>query len=326
MRLCASLPLSLCLAAAAVLGPVPSADARAGADPSCGGGDDPVFPVTTRIHGGPASYEIGGGFGTWYIDLTNTTRTTCADVHPVIVLVDDKRALKPSQPQLEFYDGTRALPVHFESTDEKELVGVFDGSGFAGFSVAPGKTVTVKVRLSLTSDAVSNMVTANAAVVQRHDKDGDWIGQSNDYRFGIGDGADSVPLPTDEPEATVTASVTAVGSTSASPSPSGSASSDAGLPSAGETGETGSADDTGEAVEAGRAGEAGEGGEGGEAGEAEGGRGGGGARGDHEDLASGPRAHELAATGSGVAPGVLAAVVALAAVGGGVRLLARGRR
>ena len=30
-----------------------------------------------------------------------------------------------------------------------------------------------------------NDVTANAAVVQRHDDDGDWVGQSNDYRFGI---------------------------------------------------------------------------------------------------------------------------------------------
>ncbi|MEU1409300.1 hypothetical protein ABZ471_44950 [Streptomyces sp. NPDC005728] len=188
MRLCASLS-PLCLAAAAVLGPL-SAGAAHADEASCAASGERDFPLTTRIHGGPGSYEAGGGYGTWYIDLTNTTRRTCGRIHPVVVLVDDKRALKPSQPKLDFYDGSRARPVTFASTDEQELVGVLDAEGFDGFTVAPGKTVTVKVRLSLTSDAAADQVTANAAVVQRRGEDGDWVGESNDYRFGIGEDAE----------------------------------------------------------------------------------------------------------------------------------------
>ncbi|MEV7733522.1 hypothetical protein AB0O75_15800 [Streptomyces sp. NPDC088921] len=141
-----------------------------------------AFPLTTRIHGGPAVYEAGGGYSVWYLDLTNTTRHTCADVHPVVVLVDERHVLKPSQPRLEFYDGPRTHAVSFERTDEDELVGAFGG---AGLTVGPGKTLTVKVRLALTPDAAPNEVTVNAAVVQRHGDDGDWVGQSNAYRFGI---------------------------------------------------------------------------------------------------------------------------------------------
>ncbi|MFG2355922.1 hypothetical protein [Streptomyces sp. NPDC048521] len=178
--------MSLCLAAAAVLVPVSSPAAHAEAPSSCAEGSaDRSFPLATRIHGGPGSYEAGGGYGTWYIDLTNTTRRTCTAVHPVVVLVDDKRALKPDQPKLEFYDGPRTRPVAFESTDEQELVGVLEGPGFGGFTVPPGATLSVKIRLALTSDAVPDQVTANAAVVQRRGKDGDWIGESNAYRFGI---------------------------------------------------------------------------------------------------------------------------------------------
>lgn len=195
MRLLHS-PVSLCLAAAALLAAAPPVRAEPPvALPSCVT-DDGAFPLTTRLHGGPDSYTAGGGFGTWYLDLTNTTGRTCTGIHPVVVLVDGKRALKPSQPRLEFY-GTpkgspdspadpadaRPHPVRFETTDEDELVGAFDG--FPGFTVGPRKTVTVKVRLAVTSDAVPNEVTANAAVVQRHDGDGDWVGQSNDYRFTI---------------------------------------------------------------------------------------------------------------------------------------------
>lgn len=210
MRLLHS-PASLCLAAAALLAAAPPVRAEPPvALPSCVT-DDGAFPLATRLHGGPDSYTAGGGFGTWYLDLTNTTGRTCTGIHPVVVLVDGKRALKPSQPRLEFYrtpkgspesrnsqdgqdghtgqtgrtgpDDDRPLPVRFETTDEDELVGAFDG--FPGFTVGPRKTVTVKVRLAVTSDAVPNQVTANAAVVQRHEGDGDWVGQSNDYRFTI---------------------------------------------------------------------------------------------------------------------------------------------
>ncbi|MEU0188903.1 hypothetical protein ABZ250_03365 [Streptomyces afghaniensis] len=200
MRLCT--PAHLCLAAATttvlLTGAHPAyADEPA---PACAAPDDHTFPLTTRIHGGPGTYAAGGEFGTWYVDLTNTTDRLCTGIHPVVVLVDDKRVLEPSQPRLEFFEGARAHPVRFEKTSEDELIGAFadDQDRFAGFTVGPGKTVSVKVRLALTSDAVPNEVTVNAAVVQRYDDDGDWVGQSNDYRFGIDA---ERPIDGDEPEA-----------------------------------------------------------------------------------------------------------------------------
>ncbi|MYR43537.1 hypothetical protein GTW67_16280 [Streptomyces sp. SID5910] len=112
--------------------------------------------------------------------------------------------MKPEQARLEFYDGDRPRPVIFEATDRDELIGAFgegEGKGeegvdaaFPGFTVGPGKTLTVKVRLALTSDTAPGQVTANAAVVQRRGDDGDWVGQSNDYRFRVGSGG-----PSDEP-------------------------------------------------------------------------------------------------------------------------------
>ncbi|MER7574499.1 hypothetical protein [Streptomyces sp. NPDC126514] len=177
LLLSASLFLPLALVAA------PGVAHAAGPESGCTASDGRSFPLTTRIHGGPSSYQAGGGYGTWYLELTNRTGATCENVHPVVVLVDEKRALTSAQPRLEFYAGSQTRPVRFETTDEDELVGAFEG--FPGFTVGPRGTVTVKVRLAVTSDAVPNRVTANAAVVQRHDDDGDWVGQSNDYRFGI---------------------------------------------------------------------------------------------------------------------------------------------
>ncbi|MFF9129442.1 hypothetical protein [Streptomyces sp. NPDC014806] len=166
--------------------PVRAVPARA-AGPACSGGDDsPDFPLRARIRGGPTAYEAGGGYGVWYLDLTNTTGGTCTAVHPVVVLVDQRRALTAAQPRLEFDDGARARTVKFETTDEDELVGAFgETDGFPGFSVGPRRTLTVTVRLAFTKDAVANEVTAEAAVVRRHDDDGDWVGQSNDYRFTV---------------------------------------------------------------------------------------------------------------------------------------------
>ncbi|MDX3576205.1 hypothetical protein PV663_04600 [Streptomyces sp. FL07-04A] len=206
MRLCP--PVSLCLAAAAALLPVPAhaevpVSARAEAGPGCAASGADGFPLTTRLRGGPDSYRPGGGFGAWYLDLTNTTRRACDDVHPVVVLVDAGHVLKPDQPRLEFYAGGRAHPVRFESTDDDELVGVFaddqGAGGFSGFRVEPGRTLTVKLRLALAPDTAPNVVTANAAVVQRHGDDGDWVGQSNDYRFAVGT-APATP-PATEPDA-----------------------------------------------------------------------------------------------------------------------------
>ncbi|KOV51922.1 hypothetical protein ADL00_38900 [Streptomyces sp. AS58] len=205
MRPCT--PASLCLAASAALlsaaGPAYSGPA-ADCAPSAGS----EFPITTRIHSAPGTYDAGGGYGTWSIDLTNTTARSCAGIHPVVVLVDERRALAPTQPKLEFYEGAHPHPVRFERTDEDELVGVFD-DGFPGFTVAPGRTLTVRVRLALTSDAVPNEITANAAVVQRRDSDGDWVGQSNDYRFRVEAAPDpdpgtAAPRETEAPPGTPT--------------------------------------------------------------------------------------------------------------------------
>ncbi|MGW2958242.1 hypothetical protein ACWDGI_07105 [Streptomyces sp. NPDC001220] len=306
MRLSTS--LSLCVAAAAVLAPVPSATAAplsssettAPADASCAGADEQGFPLATRIHDGPTSYDAGGGYGTWYLDLTNTTGRTCTDVHPVVVLVDDKRALKPSQAELEFYDGPRTRPVPLTETDESELVGVFDGDGFPGLTVAPGATVSVKVRLAVTSDTGPNAVTANAAVVQRRGSDGDWVGESNDYRFGIGG---------EPPPASVAPAVPSIGaevgpgiSPGASPGTSAGTSPDASPgsspqatpgPTPGVTPEGTSTASPGSALP--YAAEAGE------------------------------RARELAGTGLGATHGLLAAAVTLLAVGASAFLLARRR-
>ncbi|MFF7606016.1 hypothetical protein [Streptomyces parvulus] len=230
--------LAACAAASPVLAPAVPAHAESRDPlPACTAPEDHTFPLTTRVHGGPAGYEPGGGFGVWYLDLTNTTSRTCSGIHPVVVLVDEGRALEPGQPQLEFYDGTTPRPVAFEKTDRDELVGAFGEAGtdagadtaaepeaqheaepeagtedpdrFAGFTVAPGKTLTVKLRLSLTSDTAPGEVTANAAVVQRRGGDGEWIGQSNDYRFRVGTGTpadtprgESTPADTPRGEST----------------------------------------------------------------------------------------------------------------------------
>ncbi|MFF3633427.1 hypothetical protein [Streptomyces sp. NPDC002250] len=309
--------LSLGLAAGAAFGPVPSAAAQA--DATCAASGDRAFPLATRIHGGPGAYEAGGGFGTWYLDLTNSTTRTCTDLHPVVVLVDDKRALKPSQPKLEFYDGARTLPVGFESTDAQELVGVLDADGFGGFTVPPGRTVTVKLRLSLTSDAVSDQVTANAAVVQRRGEDGDWVGQSNDYRFAIsgggngreqGEDQEQKQEPEEEGDGTRTPEDgTGTAGPDGSPSPGGTAS-PGGSASPGAATPVSSTDPgTGPRPTAG------------------------GADPGTSSLPfteaaqqAGERDRELARTGIGVARGLLAAVTSLLVVAGGAFLLARRRR
>ncbi|WP_437019276.1 hypothetical protein [Streptomyces sp. enrichment culture] len=158
-----------------------------GSAPACAAPDDRAFPLTSRIHGGPAAYAAGGGHGTWYLDLTNTTTRTCSGIHPVVVLVDGRRSLDPARLRLEFHDGTRFHPVRLAVTDADELIGAFaaDGDGFPGFTVGPGRTLTVTVRLTVAPGAAPDEVTANAAVVRRREDDGDWVGQSNDYRFRI---------------------------------------------------------------------------------------------------------------------------------------------
>ncbi|MFG2403868.1 hypothetical protein ACGFR8_05890 [Streptomyces brevispora] len=173
--------------------------------PACGDPEAAEFPIGTRIHGGPDTYASGGGYGTWFLDLTNTTSQTCRSIHPVLVLTDDDRKLTSDQIQLKFSE--RAHPdvehrVSWETTDRDEHIGVFGGVGddsFAGFTVPAGQTVTVQVRLGFTSDTSPGRITANAAIVQRklpangtsdggaspEGGDGEWVGESDSYPFTV---------------------------------------------------------------------------------------------------------------------------------------------
>ncbi|WP_078968116.1 hypothetical protein, partial [Streptomyces sp. NRRL F-6491] len=154
--------------------------------PGCGVPDDDAFPLDTRIHGGPAGYTAGGPFQGWRLDLTNTTGSPCSGIHPVLVLTDRDRVLRPEQIRFEFYDAGAARwhPVAFEETSEAENVGVF--TDFGGFAVPAGETLTVPVRLAFGAGAAPGEVLVNAAIVQRRGADGDWIGDSGDYRLTIG--------------------------------------------------------------------------------------------------------------------------------------------
>ncbi|MBT2395533.1 hypothetical protein [Streptomyces sp. ISL-100] len=188
---------------ALAMAPVPGADQ----EPSCGDPDSADFPIRTRLRGGPGTYEAGGGFRNWYLELTNATGESCHNIHPVIVMVTDGRDREPTsdkaedRARFEFYDdgAERWRSVPFEKTDADEYIGVF-GHGFTGFTVAAGKTVTVKVRLAFAAGARPGDVVANAAVVQRHGDDGEWVGESNDYRFAVtGRSADHDRDPDSDP-------------------------------------------------------------------------------------------------------------------------------
>ncbi|WP_326792315.1 hypothetical protein [Streptomyces sp. NBC_00841] len=172
--------------------------------PTCGAPTADDFPITTRIRGGQETYASGGGYGTWFLDLTNTTSKPCGSIHPVLVLTDEDQKLTSDQIQLEFSDpDSPDLPhrVTWETTDRDEHIGVFGGDGadtFDGFTVPAGRTVSVQVRMAFTSDTDPNRITAKAAIVQRKQAapadgakktpagdDGDWVGESDDYVFGV---------------------------------------------------------------------------------------------------------------------------------------------
>ncbi|MFD3483374.1 hypothetical protein [Streptomyces sp. NPDC058665] len=76
--------------------------------------------------------------------------------------------------------------MSLEKSDEDETIAVLEG-GFSGFAVPAGGTVTVRAKLAFTAAADANRIVANAATVQRRGGDGDWVGESNDYRFSVGD-------------------------------------------------------------------------------------------------------------------------------------------
>ncbi|MGW4703612.1 hypothetical protein [Streptomyces sp. NPDC004285] len=188
----ATAPLAVAAPAFAVPAPDPPA-------PTCGTPAGGGFPLDTRIHGGPADYPAGGPFQVWKLDLTNTTDAPCSDVHPVLVLTDRDRALRPEQIRFEFYDAgsARWRPVSFESTEEAENVGAF--TGFGGFAVPAGRTLTVPVRLTFEAETEPDEVVVNAAVVQRRGEDGDWIGESGDYRLTVGPAGRVTPTAPDTP-------------------------------------------------------------------------------------------------------------------------------
>ncbi|MFJ5874893.1 hypothetical protein ACIQD1_09220 [Streptomyces sp. NPDC093088] len=166
--------------------------------PGCGVPDDEAFPLDTRIHGGPAGYTAGGPFQDWRLDLTNTTGSPCSGIHPVLVLTDRDRVLRPEQIRFEFYDAGAARwhPVAFQETSEAENVGVF--TDFGGFAVPAGETLTVPVRLAFRAGTAPGEVLVNAAIVQRRGADGDWIGDSGDYRLTIGPTGRATPAEPSE--------------------------------------------------------------------------------------------------------------------------------
>ncbi|MHC0432517.1 hypothetical protein ACX6XY_20405 [Streptomyces sp. O3] len=142
------------------------------------------FPVTAAIERGPDTYHPGDAARNWTVALTNTTDAACDDIHPILVLVDEERTLRARQPKLEFREGDRWRPVPFTRTDRDENIGVFD-DGFPGFTIAPGETVDVPVRLAFAPDTEPHRVVAHAALIQRRDDDGDWVGQSDAYEFAV---------------------------------------------------------------------------------------------------------------------------------------------
>ncbi|MFF5827894.1 peptidase [Streptomyces bacillaris] len=216
-------PVSLTAGAAAGAGAgaVAADAADAGEEqPVCGDPDAKEFPIEARIQDAPRTYVSGGGYGTWFLDLTNTTGTACGALHPVLVLSDGERRLTADQIQLKFSEPGRTDTEHratWETTDRHEQIGVFDGSGpgsdsdsgpgsnsgsdsddFLGFTVPAGGTISVRVRMAFGSETGPARVTAHAAVVQRRHQDkakgggredGDWVGESGAYRFVVVDGA-----------------------------------------------------------------------------------------------------------------------------------------
>ncbi|MGW1201792.1 peptidase [Streptomyces cyaneofuscatus] len=107
-----------------------AADAAAGEQPTCGDPGAKEFPIAARIQEAPTAYASGGGYGTWFLDLTNTTDTACRALHPVLVLNDEDRQLTTEQIQLKFSEPGRPGTEHrvtWETTDRHEQIGVFDG-------------------------------------------------------------------------------------------------------------------------------------------------------------------------------------------------------
>ncbi|MEV8476479.1 hypothetical protein [Streptomyces sp. NPDC051173] len=171
---------------------------RAPVQSRCGRPGSATFPIAARLKGGPVTYERGGDQQVWELELRNGTGADCRDVHPVAVFADRGRALRPGDIRFDFYDtaASRWRPVRLERTDEAENVGVFEGTSpdFPGFAVPAHAAVPVRVRLGFTGGAPEGPVTFNVTAVQRRGGDGDWVGESDDYTFGVaGTAASAAP-------------------------------------------------------------------------------------------------------------------------------------
>ncbi|WP_146104671.1 hypothetical protein [Streptomyces cinnamoneus] len=169
----------------------------------CGDPGRADFPLTSRLSGGPDAYERGAAPRTWQLELRNVTGAECRSIHPVAVLADKGRALRPDHFHLDFYDknGGRWLPVRFERTDEAENVGVLDdrASDFPGFAIPAHGSVAVPLRLAFTPAAPGGPVTANVTAVQKRGTDGAWVGESDDYTFAVEPAAGPAPEPAGPP-------------------------------------------------------------------------------------------------------------------------------
>ncbi|MEV0962156.1 hypothetical protein AB0J25_05980 [Streptomyces sp. NPDC049910] len=171
--------------------------------PACGDPNAVEFPIVTRIVQGPGEYRAGGDAHEFSVELSNTTARPCLNIHPVVVLAGQARALQPDRVRLEFFDGAARIWRHvtIEKTDQGEAVGAFGAGsgGFAGLSLPAGGTFSVRVRLAFPDRTTDpDTVVANAAVVQRRGADGDWVGESDDYRFDV-----LAPEPTGRPSGPV---------------------------------------------------------------------------------------------------------------------------
>ncbi|TKA13431.1 hypothetical protein [Actinacidiphila oryziradicis] len=187
------------------------------------------FPVRARLHGGPAEYTAGGAPRAFALDLANATGADRREVHAVVMLIDDRRALFPAQIAMEYADGAGDWhPVSFEHTDNDENVAVLGGENGPGTVVPARATVTVRLRLRFAPGTPAGRVTASATVMQRKGDDGDWVGESDPYAFRTLPAAPTghapwAHAPTATTATTATTAPTASTATTASMPPTASA-------------------------------------------------------------------------------------------------------
>jgi len=177
----AALPL---LAAAAPADPAPAPPADRA--PACGSPAATGFPIASRLHGGPEAYNTGVVAADFALDLHNTTAGACRDVHPLLIVVGRSRRLTPAHFTLRYAPpGGPWRTVPFETTDRAENIGIPGGEDGPGLTIAPGGTVTLRLRLFFAPGAPAGPVVASATTMQRRGTDGSWVGESGHYGFDV---------------------------------------------------------------------------------------------------------------------------------------------